>query len=77
MVAKTCLIPWCCQIALPYTTLKLAYLIFPGSPYLEGRKEDAPTLVDTNCFLLTVVDEDVFVLIVDWMFASLFVNVVI
>lgn len=42
----------------------------------EG-KEDAPTLVDTHCFLLTVVDEDVFVLIVGWMFALLFVNVVI
>lgn len=51
-------------------------MIFPWKPISE-RKEDAPTLVDTNCFLLTVVDEDVFVLIVDWMLASLFVNVVI
>lgn len=45
-------------------------MIFTWKLISEGKE-----LVDTHCFLLTVVDEDVFVLTVGWMFASLFVNV--
>lgn len=51
-------------------------MIFTWKLISEG-KEEAPTLVDTHCFLLTVADEDVFLLIVGWTFASLFVNVVL